>query len=220
MSFGCELGTLLAQAQCLKPYHMLTSLTLDLQSNNVTDMVTPLDVNFRRLGIKDISGKKFGSVFVVQFHRRSWDNSGQYKIEWSCRCDCGSNIILSTDQLRHRKTCGCRINGPPNVVHGKYKHQLYGVWMGMKMRCSNPNSAKFKDYGGRGIKVCKKWQKSFALFLKDMGERPDPSFSIERIDVNGDYCPENCRWDTWSTQCKNQRRWIKNKGNLCHSDQT
>lgn len=97
--------------------------------------------------------------------------------------------------------------------HGLRKSKEYGVWCAMKNRCMNPNVNRYKDYGGRGIKVCKRWIDSFEAFYADMGSRPD-GFTIDRIDNNADYEPSNCRWVSRAENCRNKRnnRFVKFKG--------
>lgn len=100
----------------------------------------------------------------------------------------------NTNHLRHGDTCGHRVTPE------------WSAWKGMKQRCYLPTNAKFSLYGGRGIRVCKRWRNSFETFLADMGRKPSPSHSLERRDVDGDYEPNNCRWATQKEQCRNQRR--------------
>lgn len=127
-----------------------------------------------------------------------------------CVCDCGTERHVDPAKLRTGQTlsCGCyaaqraREN---NRTHGMSRSSVYHIWSSMKARCFHPSTRNFADYGGRGITVCARWRDSFEAFYEDMGPRPSPDHSIDRIDVNGNYEPGNCRWATSLEQGSNKR---------------
>ncbi len=128
---------------------------------------------------------------------------------WLCRCDCGTECVAVGSELRsgHKRSCGCLLRdvaGQHSRTHGKSRSDTYTSWVGMIQRCTNPSREKYPSYGGRGIRVCDRWL-SFETFLADMGPRPSRNVSIDRVDVDGDYEPANCRWATRSEQARNTR---------------
>lgn len=137
------------------------------------------------------------------------------EIAWECVCMCGKTIRVTTNHLRFSrvKSCGCWYKESRATVHSthgmagavKGKAPEYKAWISLRERCNNPNFIGFKNYGGRGIRVCGRWN-DFTAFLSDMGPKPGPEYSVEREDVNGNYEPSNCSWATRREQSRNTTR--------------
>ena len=156
----------------------------------------------------NLTGMKFSRLTVIGPAPKRLV-CGVLRTTWACVCDCGNKIDVTTNSLRrgNTKSCGCQKRDSTvarNTTHGNSKHPLYQRWAGMVQRCRNPNHIGFANYGGRGIKVCERWL-NFENFLADMG-MPAPGESLDRIDPNADYKPENCRWATAAKQSRNTCR--------------
>lgn len=128
---------------------------------------------------------------------------------WRVVCDCGNEAAVPGRTLASRtsRSCGClnreRLH-EAHTKHGMANSPIYKIWTGMRQRCDNPDRREYPDYGGRGIRVCERWE-DFANFYADMGDRPGPKYSLDRIDVDGNYEPGNVRWATRSEQNSNKR---------------
>jgi hypothetical protein len=128
--------------------------------------------------------------------------------KFKCKCDCGNIKIVRLNSLRtgNTKSCGCLKKEILNkTTHGMSKSKEYNSWLGMKNRCLNSKDKFFNIYGGRGIKICDNWINSFDNFISDMGIKPKSNFSLDRINVDGNYEPSNCRWASPKEQANNRR---------------
>lgn len=155
------------------------------------------------MGMRNMLGYISGNLKVVRL-----SNSRRNGVTWwTCFClSCNNEIDVREYCLIRGQQC-CKSCGlkKRNVTHGCSKKAIYKTWCLMIQRCEDKNIPIYKHYGGRGIKVCKRWRNSFEAFLNDMGDKPSPKHSIDRINVNKNYTPQNCRWVTFKQQASNKR---------------
>lgn len=157
----------------------------------------------------DHKGQVFGRLTVI---KRMPNHPITHHTQWLCRCTCSKKVVVLAQSLRRglSQSCGCwarEKTSARSTTHGMSQSPEYSVWCGMLDRCYNPRNNAFSRYGGRGIDVCEKWL-DFAQFFADMGPRPGPEFTIERLNVNLGYFPANTTWADRPTQSRNKRNNI------------
>ena len=159
--------------------------------------------------IKDITNQRFGNLTALKYVGSNKDK----KAMWECKCDCGNTYVTTGKSLRLNLTtsCGCmKIQraiqlGKKNKTHGKTKTRLYNIWHGMKKRCRTESDTNFKYYGGKGISVCDEWVNSFESFEDwSIKNGYSENLTLDRINPEGNYEPDNCRWADWVTQGNNR----------------
>lgn len=157
----------------------------------------------------DLSGRVYGRLTVLC---REGNLYG--KVGWKCKCECGNELIVAGADLkgRNKASCGCLkrdIARLKNFSHGMTETAEYRAWCKAKSRCTVESDPSYKNYGQRGIMMCPQWLNSFENFFADMGPKPDGNYSIERLNVNGDYEPGNCVWATQLEQSRNKRNTVR-----------
>lgn len=164
----------------------------------------------------DLIGQKFGRLIVIA---KAPNKSSDGRIMWICQCECGNpnNKIVRGTDLKSGKTksCGClatetkSANGKKNIIHGETRSRLWSIWEGMKSRCNYAHNIEYHNYGGRGITYCPEWNEYINFRDWALNNGYQDNLTLERIDCNGNYCPDNCTWATMKEQQNNKRNTIR-----------
>lgn len=160
---------------------------------------------------KDLTGLVFNRLTVLEFYGKRRTSGGESKRTWKCSCECGNEIVLDGGALVSGNTtsCGC-YDKERRIKHGMSGTRFYDIWVDMKARCDNSSCDCYERYGGRGVKYDAKWS-NFLKFKEEMFEDYQDHLTLDRIDPNGDYFRENCKWSTMEEQGRNRTMMVTNK---------
>ncbi len=168
-----------------------------LQSTNNVELKT-----YDMKKLNDLTGQTFGSLTVLaRVENNKWGQT-----QFLCDCSCGNKTTVLSKYLKAGNTKSCKKCFETTYGMKRKSHPLYGAWVGLLDRCNNPNGKDYKNYRARGITVCSRWESSFESFIEDMGDKPTPKHSLDRIDNDKGYYKDNCRWATEKQQMNNTRR--------------
>lgn len=158
------------------------------------------------MALDDLTGQRFGRLVVISRAPNHVCPGGSYSVVWNCVCDCGNRVQVLANSLRNgnNKSCGC-YRRDKRTRHRRTHTRLYNIWENMKQRCRNPNNRQYADYGGRGICVCDEWLNFEVFYQWALSNGYNDSLSIDRIDNDKGYTPDNCRWTDATTQANNRR---------------